>query len=75
MLRFIKVKDMYKREVRINVNHIVDYYEMDNGTNIKLINDCLWTWYKPEEIDDMLLEVNQRETDNMTYIIHQLKGD
>ena len=66
---------MYKREVRINVNHIVDYYEMDNGTNIKLINDCLWTWYKPEEIDDMLLEVNQRETDNMTYIIHQLKGD
>jgi len=58
-MRFIVLTWQNGRKVRINVQHIVEYYLEDNVTTIELSRDFLDDVYSvketPEEIDSLLI--------------------
>ena len=73
MLKFMKVMSIDNKEVRVNIDQIVDYFEYEGGTRIRYTNGK-WITTKDtiEEVDKKLISCNKREANNMSLLTEEL---
>lgn len=73
MLRFMKVNSINNKEVRVNIDQIVDYFEYEGGTRIRYTNGK-WITAKEsiEEVDKKIIACNKRDADNMNLFTEKI---
>jgi uncharacterized protein YlzI (FlbEa/FlbD family) len=69
----MKVNSIDNKEVRVNIDQIVDYFEYQGGTRIRYANGkWITTTNAIEEVDKKIIACNKRDADNMNLFTEKL---